>query len=160
MENFLSILIAVTMGCFSGSVATGDIQTPEKTVYINETAATDDSIVVFEDDALFSLRGIFNALGATVTQEEGNISILYDGKEYLCEMMAPNPMFEETEYIYIKDVEKNEYVFLNDMATCGLFKEIDGEIYLYSITAENLLEYLGCAVEINNNTCEVKIKTV
>ena len=132
----------------------------EWNLIINQKKVENASSIIFEYKTVwFPLRTVFEELGATVNwiEETGDTKIIYKDKEYLCEIKAPNPYFPETKYIYIKNVQNDNYFLLTSMSIGGVFTMIDDRIYLWQDTGIRLLEALGCQVNVDMETQTVTI---
>ena len=149
------IIVSILL-IFSGfqNIVGAEVKCNEKgNLYINQKIINNGDDVVFENEALFPLRTIFENLGAIVDWEENtqSVSIDYNHNKYLCELKAPNPDFPDVKYIYVKDISNNEYFLLTPMSTGGMYRIINDSIYLYEDTGKRLFEAMGCQVDIRMN---------
>ena len=151
----ISILIIIS--CFQNIIGTEAKCMEKGNLYINKKMINNGDDVLFENEALFPLRTIFENLGATVGWEEKtqSVSIDYNNNKYLCELKAPNPDFPDMKYIYIKNISNNKYLILTQMSTGGMYKIIDDRIYLYEDTGKRLFETIGCQIDISTNEIHI-----
>ena len=153
------ILLVLLIGCiFTPSYAEENGRTAG-ILFLNQTKIEHKDTVLFTGEVLFPLRTVMEQLGANVIWHEdtGNIDIVYKNKKYLCEIQAPNPMFPEIKYIYIKDSLNGNYLHLTKMSIGGLYTLINDRTYLYEETGIRLFEALGCTVEIDKEQKVVRI---
>lgn len=124
----------------------------------NQLIESEDTIIYKESAILFPLRTILESLGANVVwdQKTEDIYVEYKNKNYICSFEQLNPDYYK-KYFFIKNVETNQYIYLNPMGMSGAFEMINDRTYLYRDTAERLLKALGCSVEIDEENHVVRI---
>ena len=156
------IVAAMLMSNMPVSAFSGD------DVYATGELSVNNMIVDAKDNVYFcegntavwiSLRGTFEALGATVTWDKDSnaISILYDNRLYKCEIQAPNSHYPENKYISITDTASEKRIRLNGMGYAGAFKDIDGHIFLAKGTMAQFLRCIGLKMNIDSENNVVDI---
>lgn len=129
-------------------------------LYINNQHIESNNMIIIRDSlVLFPFRTIFESLGGSVVWNEtnGDITLNYKSKNYICYIAEPNPGFRQ--YFYVKDAVTNENIKLTSMSFGGGFDIIDDYTYLYQDTAERLFRALGCKVEVDTNSKTVHISS-
>lgn len=127
-------------------------------LYVNDILIeSENTIQVENQEILFPLRIIFEALGADVDwqKETGHIIIKYNNETYLCYSKEPNQGYAK--YFYVKKENTDEYIFLTPMSTGGAYRMINDRTYLYQETGRRLFEAVGCTVEVEPDSHTVKI---
>ncbi len=127
------------------------------TLYVNGTLIEAEDTVRVHDEIVLPLRRIFESLGAVVewNEETEDIIIDYHDESYVCYTKELNP--KTGKYFFIKKEGTDEYIYLNPMASGGVYCMINDRIYLYQVTSEYLFKAMGCKVEIDYATHTVKI---
>lgn len=158
MKNVCIVLIALALYSSFGMISAEDIIMDKGYLYVNGTfIESEDTIQITNQEILFPLRTIFEALGATVIwqKETGNILIKYNEESFICYIREPNPGY--TKYFYVKKESTNEYIYLTNMSAGGAYCILNDRTYLYQETGKRLFEALECHVEIETDTHTVKI---
>jgi len=130
------------------------------TIFVNGVEIeTEDTILIAKyflreitfEEMLFPLRTILEALGSTVYWEDETRSIFFDfaGVEYVAQLRRLDHV-PGLEFIFVNEVKNpNSRIELHLDGGVSGFRMINNRIYLIGRSGLDLLEALGCRVEID-----------
>jgi len=129
------------------------IQTPTPSPTPNNIEQSNyNAVVIYEGRVFVSLQSILESIGSTITHDKntGNIYFDYAGEEYVAAFRAPgSARYNRYTRIFISTVENYgsirnlDYIQLNPMAADGTFRIINGNVYVWQLTGERLLDAFG-----------------
>ncbi|MBE7020129.1 MAG: copper amine oxidase N-terminal domain-containing protein [Ruminococcaceae bacterium] len=158
MKKINIFLIIMLLWSFVFNCYAEDKSMDEWSLYVNGALIESEDNVKYNECVLLPLRTIFEALGATIEwqQETGETIICYKDEVFLCYTEKSNSIY----YFFIQKKDKDEFIYLNPMATLGGFYMINDRMYIFEESGVRLFEAMGCSVEIDEASKTVKINSI